>query len=89
MVESLKRQNIALFLKSLTGKKKSKKSFHLKGTDLIRMIVKSKIIKMRVCSMIHQDQVWGKNFFSNISRKEKDKGIDNDARSEAWNLGNC
>ena len=38
--------------------------------------------------MIHQDQVWGKNFFSNISRKENDERRDNDAGSEDWNLGN-
>ena len=38
--------------------------------------------------MIHQDQVWGKNLFSDISRKEKDEGRDKDAESEDWNLGN-
>ena len=38
--------------------------------------------------MIHQDQVWGKIFFSVISKKEKDGGRDKDAKSEDWNLGN-
>ena len=40
-------------------KKKSKRRLLSEGTDLIRMTVAKKITKMRVCSMIHQDQVWG------------------------------
>ena len=38
--------------------------------------------------MIHQDQVWEKNFFFDIYRKEKNEGRDKDAKSEDWNLGN-
>ena len=68
--------------------KEKQKGLPSKGIDLIKMTVKSKIIKMRVCNMIHQDQVWGKNFFSDINRKEKDEGRDKDAKSEDWNLGN-
>ena len=69
-----KKKTLHYSLKSLTSKKKKQKWLLSKGTDLIRMTVANKITKMRVCSMIHQDQVWGKNFFSNISIKERDEG---------------
>ena len=52
------------------------------------MIVENKIIKMRVCSMMYQDQVWGNiSFLTSVGKKGmKDKG--KDAKIEDWNLGN-
>ena len=52
------------------------------------MTVENKITKMRVCSMIRQDQVLGNiSFLTSVEKKEiKDK--DKDTKSEYWNLGN-
>ena len=61
-------------LKNLGQVKRNAKGIPFKRIDLIRMKMKNKITKMRVCSMIHQDQVWGKIFFSDISSKERDEG---------------
>ena len=50
------------------------------------MIVANKITKMRVFSMIHQDQVWGKkNYFLTSIEKKGMNNKDKDAKSEGWN----
>ena len=88
MVESLKRQNIALFLKIFGKRKEKQKGLLSKGIDLIRMMVVNKITKMRVCSMDIKTKFGGK--FSLLTSVEK-KGMkdrDKDAKSEGWNLGN-
>ena len=52
------------------------------------MTVENEITKMRVCSMIHQDQVWGNiSFLASIEKKEM-KDRDKEAKIEDWNLGN-
>ena len=75
MVESLRRQDIALILKVFDKVKEQQKGdFSLKDAH------------MRTCSMIHQGQVWG-NIFSDISRREKDEGYRQRYTLEEWNMG--
>ena len=52
------------------------------------MTVENKNTKMRVCSMMHQDQVWGNiSFLTSVGKKwMKDRG--KDSKIEDWNLGN-
>ena len=64
-------------------KKKKQKGLLSKGTALIRMTAANKITKTKVCSMIHQDQVWGKKKFLTSVEKIEKKGIkdrDKDAK---------
>ena len=88
MVESLKRPNIALFLKSFGKLKEKKKGLLSKGTDLIRMTVENKITKTRVCSMDLKIKFEGKISFLTSVEKKGMKDRDKDAKSEGWNLGN-
>ena len=80
MGENLKRQNITLFLKIFDKQKEKQKGLLSKGTDLIRMTVENKITKMRLCSMIHQDQVWGNISFLTSVEKKGMKDRDKDAK---------
>ena len=52
------------------------------------MTVETKITKLRVCSMIHQDRVWGNIYFLTSVEKKGMKDKDKDAKIEDWNLGN-
>ena len=71
--KSKKTKHCTIPKKILATEKKSKKGLLSKETDLIRITVANKITKMSM-QYGHQDQVWGKIFFSDISRKEKDEG---------------